>query len=88
MFQDCSSLVGKVWLNEYEETLTEDEKALIETSSSDTSFVFGDGEEVKAMKKVLLPVTIGSKLVKIEAEVVKNDIPLLFSRPSMGRSYN
>ena len=82
----CSrTVVGKVWLNEYEETLTEDEKALIETSSSDTSFVFGDGEEVKATKKVLLPVTLGSKLVKIEAEVVKNDIPLLFSRPSMKR---
>ena len=49
----CSkSLAGEVWLEEYIETLSEDEKKLIETCPSTTSFVFGDGIEVKSEKCV------------------------------------
>ena len=80
----CSKTVaGKVWVDEYINTLTEDEKRMIESESSDTSFVFGDGVEVTALKTVQLPVTIGSKLIKVEVDVVPNNIPLLFSRQSM-----
>ena len=46
----------------------------------------GDRVEVKAIKSVNFPVTIGSVQslkVCIEADIVKNDLPLLLSHKSM-----
>jgi hypothetical protein len=82
----CSRTVaGEDWVREYEDTLTDEEKELIESSPSQTSFVFGDGVEVNSSRSVKLPVTIGSHFLKIDVDVVSNNIPLLFSRPSMER---
>ena len=80
----CSkTLTGEVWLEEYIETLTEKEKKRIKTSPSETSFVFGDGNQVKSQTAVDFPVKIGRKSAMIHADVVPNQVPLLFSRDSM-----
>ena len=82
----CSkTVVGETWLNEYEETLSSEERKSVTSFPSDTSFVFGDGAEVIAERSVKIPVTIGSKSVDIRADVVSNEIPLLLSRQSMSR---
>ena len=80
----CSrTVVGEDWLREYKETLSDEELNMIESFPSQTSFVFGDGIKVTAKRSVKFPVTIGSQFVKISADVVSNQIPLLLSRQSM-----
>lgn len=58
----------------------------METVRSNRIFCFGDGVEVRAIKTVKFPVTIGSiRGIRgyIEADIVKNDVPLLLSHKSM-----
>ena len=82
----CSKTVcGEIWLSEYEETLSPKEKRSVASFPSKTSFIFGDGVEVVSERSVKIPVTIGSKSVSIQADVVKNELPLLLSRQSMKR---
>ena len=50
------------------------------------NFRFGDGIDVNSTETVKLPAVIGTKKVMIEANIVKNDIPLLLSRTSMKRA--
>ena len=40
------------------------------------NFQFGDGVEVNSTEIVQFPAVIGTKKVTIEANIVKNDIPL------------
>ena len=56
---------------------------MIKVTKSNMTFYLGDGVEVKTIKFL---VTIGdAKVVRvyIEADIVKNDIPLLFGHKSM-----
>lgn len=55
----------------------------METVRSNRIFCFGDGVEVRAIKTVKFPVTIGGIRGYIEADIIKNDIPLLLSYKSM-----
>ena len=82
----CSrTLVGEIWLKEYYHTLSEKEMQLVKSYPTKTSYVFGDGEEVKSRECVEFPVYIGSQMLKIKADVVSSEIPLLMGRPSMVR---
>ena len=82
----CSKTVcGEIWLNEYEETLSPKEQRSVVSFPSKTSFIFGDGVEVLSERSVKIPVKIGSKSLSIQADVVKNELPLLLSRQSMKR---
>ncbi|XP_057310220.1 ubiquitin carboxyl-terminal hydrolase 20-like [Hydractinia symbiolongicarpus] len=51
-----------------------------------TRFKFGDSEAVCSIKRVILPVIIGSKEVNLETEVVPNEIPLLLSQTSLRKA--
>ena len=58
----------------------------METTNSNRSLCFGDSVEVKAIKTVKFPVTLGGvKGVRAytEADIVKKDLPLLQSYKSM-----
>jgi hypothetical protein len=46
-------------------------------------FRFGDGAESRSVRKVTIPTKIGSKKYQSKVDVVKNDIPLLISKPVM-----
>ena len=62
--------------------LNDRDKCLVKTTMSNRTFYFGDGVEVKAINSVKFPVTTGViKGVRayIEANIVKNDLPLLLS---------
>ena len=83
----CTKTVtGETWLNAFIDTMTDKDKSLVEYSSSDTKFKFGDGVEVIANKKVKFPVLIGRKKLSIESCVVNNEIPLLLSKESMKKA--
>ena len=66
--------------------LNDQDKCLVKTAKFNRIFCFGDGVEVKGINSVEFPVTIeGVKGVRasIEADIVKNDPPLLLSHKSM-----
>ena len=44
---------------------------------------FGDGELIRATKKVVLPMYIGGDLFNLECDVVSDDVPRLISLPTM-----
>ena len=86
---DCGaakSVCGNMWFKSYVDLLSEEDKKRMVSSDSISTFKFGNGNLVKALKSVLLPITLGKKKVMIQVEVVEEDIPLLFSRISMKRA--
>ena len=80
------TVTGRIWLNVYLDTLSVADKALVKQTKVDTKFRFGDGIEVKSVEEIEFPVVIGKKRVKIKANVVNNEIPLLLSKASMKRA--
>ena len=62
-----------------------DRKRLIEQESN-ASFTFGSGPSEKSLKKLSLPCYIGGQRCKIETDVVRCNIPLLLSKPSMKKA--
>ena len=83
----CTKTVcGEEWLNNYKTLLSEEEKHSLKVNDSRVGFRFGDGERHYSYQKVTLPATIGDIKCQIEAEVVKVDIPLLLSKPSLKKA--
>lgn len=80
------TVAGKGWFVAYCESLSESDKALIIYSKADAKFRFGDGEEVVSSQEVEFPVIIGVKKIKIKANIVDSEIPLLLSKASMKRA--
>ena len=81
----CSQTVcGKNWLECFQESLDEEEN--ITEKQSHATFKFGNGGPVKSLKKVSLPVIIGTQAIDLETDVVDTDIPLLLSKNAMKKS--
>ena len=80
------TVAGKAWFDVYCETLSESDRALIETSKVNTKFRFGDGKEVVSLLEVKFPVVVGVKKIMIRANIVDSEIPLLLSKASMKRA--
>ena len=45
-------------------------------------FKFGDGEKIKSLRKVYIPIKIGEKDVMLQTDAVNTEIPLLLSEAS------
>ena len=86
---DCGAprtVCGENWLNNYLASLKDEDLELVKYSKSSSIFKFGNGKCIKATTLVCLPITIGTKNVTLNTDVVTEDIPLLFSRSSMKRA--
>ena len=81
----CTKTVaGMVWVREYINTLTgEQRKSVISYRNTDVTFKFGDGRQVKSIKRMEFPVKMGCQCFILRCEIVENDIPLLLSREAM-----
>ena len=80
----CTKTVaGEKWFKNYQDNLSEYDKARIKESQSNSVFTFGDGGMVDSMRKVVIPCYIDNKRSTIETDIVKCDIPLLMSHKSM-----
>ena len=80
----CTKTVaGKVWMDEFVATLSQEDRNLVSEVKSKAMFRFGDGKEALAEKTMTIPVFIGNSKYMIESEIVDNEIPLLLSRNSM-----
>lgn len=83
----CSKTVcGESWLKEYLETLSDNELNHVTESQSNTIFKFGDGNEMRSIKQMKLPARIGDTNINIVTDVVKGDLPLLFSKDAMKKA--
>lgn len=83
----CSTTVcGKLWLNEFLQSLTDYERTQIKESASNSTFTFGDGVSVKSIKKFNFPCWIGNMKADITTDVVECNIPLLLSKKSMKKA--
>ena len=81
----CSqTFAGEIWFEIFFDTLSDRVKQLVETAKFNRAFCFGDGEEIKTIKTVKFPVTLGGiKGVWVEADITKNDLSLLLNHKSM-----
>ena len=79
------TIAGEKWFTNFKSNLTDDSIKNIEIYQSNTKFKFGDGRQVTATKRVIFPIVIAGKHCRIEAEIVKENIPLLLSKTSLKR---
>ena len=81
----CATTVcGQDWVNEFVDTLCDEDRESIREEPSHEKFTFGDGKTVKSIKKLHLPCWIqGLDRGFITTEVVECGIPLLLSKRSM-----
>ena len=83
----CSrSVCGYVWYQCFLETLTEEAKKKIKTKSSESSFKFGNGSQLKSLFNVNLPCTLAGRRVEINADVIESEVPLLLSKNAMKKA--
>ena len=77
----CTKTVaGEIWYENYIKSLPNKYRSQIESFPSKTIFKFGDGRKVTAMKRVIFLVFIAPTNCKINAEIMKENIPLLLSK--------
>ena len=80
----CTKTVaGEQWFNNFMSNLTEKSMKETEYFPSSTKFKFSDDRQVTAIKCVIFPVVIAGKHCMINAEIVKENIPLLLSKQSL-----
>ena len=83
----CSSTVcGRIWMDNYIDSLYPEDKQKIKISPGFKTFKFGGGEKLKSSAHMSIPATIAGKKVFIKTDVVESDIPLLLSKESMKRA--
>ena len=83
---DCGAartVCGENWLDIYLSTLSEKDKDQVTYTDSTSVFKFGSGSKVKSLCIATIPITLGSKQIKLKTDVVKKDLPLLLSKRSM-----
>ena len=80
----CSTTVcGQKWLDDFIDTLSDEERSQITIQPSAQTFTFGDGNTVVSKRKITLPCWMGGVEGKVTTDVVDCNIPLLLSRQSM-----
>ena len=82
---DCGAsrtVCGTEWYTVYLDSLPERVREQVTEYPSDTMFRFGVGT-MRASKRVLIPVTICKRDIRLEVDVVATDIPLLISLQTM-----
>ena len=77
------TICGKIWLKEYITNLSNEDKQRVTYRSSSNSYTFGHESRCRARKQVTIPAVIGERSVKIKADVVEADLPLLLSLVSL-----
>ena len=75
-------MAGKVWCNCYITSLNENEKRKIKHHTPGNTYRFRDKKSFPALQNVNVTISLGSRNVMLNTDIVANDIPLLLSRKS------
>ena len=80
----CSSTVcGEMWLDNYLNSLSQQDRQRVTQTVGQKTFKFGGGERLESKGEYGLPAVIAGKEVTIRTDVVDSDLPLLLSRQAM-----
>ena len=80
------TVAGEVWYNYYITSLNENEKQRIKHHTPGNTYRFGDGKLFPALQNVDIPISLGSRNLMLNTDIVASDIPLLLSRKSMKKA--
>ena len=75
-----------MWFQCYLDALNESDKSSVQEQESSSKFKFGDGAVRTSLKKVIVPADINGTKVKIETDVIDNNLPLLLSKSAMQKA--
>ena len=81
-----SNLTGKIWVDSFIESLSEEELKEVSEERYVAKYRFGDGEEVLSDVKIKLPVVIGGVKQSLTTSIVNKELPLLLSFESLNRN--
>ena len=81
-----NTVAGEVWYNYYITSLNENEKQKIKHHTPGNTYRFGDGKLFPALQNVDIPISLGSRNLMLNTDIVASDIPLLLSRKSMKKA--
>ena len=81
-----NTVAGEVWYNCYITSLNKNEKRLIKHHTPGNTYRFGNGKLFPVLQNVDIPISLGSRNVMLNTDIVASDIPLLLSRKSMKKS--
>ena len=77
----CSSTVfGKVWLDNYIHSLTEEQRKTVKASTSSKVFKFGGGTSLMSEGEYCIPAQLAGHKIALITDFVSSDIPLLLSK--------
>ena len=80
----CTSTVaGKVWFDNYVESLNDSDRDKVVKLPSRKQFKFGSGNVFHSTGEYMIPAVVAGKSVTVKTDVVHCDIPLLFSRSAL-----
>ena len=80
----CTSTVaGKLWIDCYLQSLSNDKLSRVVRKKSNKIFKFGSGETKQSMETITIPCVLAGKYIFIKTDVVDSDIPLLLSKDAM-----
>ena len=85
---DCGAsktVCGKEWLDSYLDILAPEEENLVTYKEAHNIYKFGIGN-CKAITTAQIPITLGTKKVMLETDVISHDLPLLLSKATMKRA--
>ena len=83
---DCGAaktVVGRHWFEVFENSLNDEEKALLKEEHKVSHFKFGDGNPVTSDIVKVIPIKMCGQDMVIKANLVENNVPLLISNDSL-----
>ena len=81
-----NKVAGEVWYNCYITNLNKNEKQKIKHHTLGNTYRFVDGKLFPALQNVDIPISLGSRNLMLNTDIVASDIPLLLSRKSMKKA--
>ena len=82
------SVCGCVWLKVFRESLADEVNSALVMKESSRTFKFGDGEIVRSLGTVRIPIGLQGVRCRVwlETDVIDKDLPLLISRSAMKKA--
>ena len=77
------TVCGETWMEQYLDTLSDEEKGEVLWATQDMTFRFGDGRGIKSNRFATIPIHLCGKKLRLGTFGIEGDLPLLFSRKSL-----
>ena len=86
---DCAcptTVAGEKWIMKFIQKLSKEDKKRVKLETSERIFKFGGGEKRKSKCLLEFPCNLGGKNIKLRAEVIDAELPLLLGNNSLEKA--